>query len=283
MKYIGAHVSSAGGVDNTPIKAHELGAKAFACFTKNHRTWASAPLDPEKIKSFRNNCEKYGYDPKYILPHDTYLINLGHPGRDELQKSRLAFIDEMHRCELLGLTMLNFHPGTSLKLVDDEECLMTISHSINIALESTKGVTAVIENTAGQGSNLGHNFEQINFIIEHVHDKSRVGVCLDTCHTYTAGYELVTPEGYKETFRQFNEIIGFKYLKALHLNDTNKGLGSHVDRHENIGKGLLGLETFRRIVNDPIFDEMPLIIETPGEEFWKEDIALLYSLIDVAL
>lgn len=281
MKYIGAHVSSAGGVDNAPIKANELGARAFACFTKNHRTWASPTLDPEKIKAFRNNCDKYGFDSKHILPHDTYLINLGHPGRDELQKSRLAFIDEMHRCELLGLSMLNFHPGSSLKLIDDEECLTLIAQSINMALDSTKGVTAVIENTAGQGSNLGYSFEQIKFIIDLVHDKNRVGVCLDTCHTFAAGYELVTPEGYTETFRQFDTIIGFGYLKALHLNDTKKGLGSHVDRHENLGKGFLGLETFRRIVNDRNFEDMPLIIETPGEEFWKEDITLLYSFIDV--
>lgn len=280
MKFIGAHVSASGGVDNAPENAFKIGAKAFALFTKNQRQWVSAPLPEEKIAAFKENCAKFGFTPDHILPHDSYLINLGHPGRDELQKSRNAFLDEMQRCEKLGLSMLNFHPGASLKLVDNETCLLTIAHSINMALESTKGVTAVIENTAGQGSNLGYDFEHLKFIIDNVSDKSRVGVCLDTCHTYSAGYDLVTPEGYAETFRLFDEIVGFKYLRGLHINDTQKSLGSHVDRHDSIGKGLLGIDVFRRIVNDPRFDNMPMILETPNEEIWKEEIELLYNLIE---
>lgn len=279
MKFIGAHVSAGGGVENAPVNANEIGAKAFSFFTKNQRQWMSAPLANEKIKAFKDNCEKFGYSMKHIMPHDSYLINLGHPGRDELQKSRLAFTDEMQRCELLGVTMLNFHPGSSLKLVDEETCLKTIAESINMAHDSTKGVTAVIENTAGQGSNLGYSFEHLKYIIDLVDDKERVGVCLDTCHTYSAGYDLVTPEGYNETFRLFEEIVGFKYLRGIHLNDTKKALGSHVDRHENIGKGLLGTEVFRRLLNDARFDDIPIILETPEETLWKEEIALLYSLI----
>ncbi|HLO89926.1 MAG TPA: deoxyribonuclease IV [Lentimicrobium sp.] len=279
MKYIGAHVSAAGGVDNVPGNANEIGAKAFSFFTKNQRQWVSAPLVPEKIDAFKENCAKFGYDMKHVMPHDSYLINLGHPGRDELQKSRMAFKDEMQRCQQLGVKMLNFHPGASLQLVDNETCLLTIAQSINMALESTEGVTAVIENTAGQGSHLGYEFEHLKFIIENVHDKSRVGVCLDTCHTYSAGYDLVTPEGYNETFRLFEEIVGFKYLKGIHLNDTKKPLGSHVDRHESIGKGLLGTDFFKRLLNDPRFDDIPLILETPEETIWKEEIEMLYGLI----
>lgn len=280
MKFIGAHVSAAGGVDNAPGNATEIGAKAFSFFTKNQRQWVSAPLAAEKIEAFKENCAKHGFNMKHVMPHDSYLINLGHPGRDELQKSRMAFLDEMQRCQQLGVTLLNFHPGASLNLVDPETCLLTIAQSINIALESTEGVTAVIENTAGQGSNLGYDFQHLKFIIDNVHDKSRVGVCLDTCHTYSAGYDLVTPEGYAETFRLFDEIVGFSYLRGIHLNDTKKPLGSHVDRHESIGKGLLGLEFFRRLLNDPRFDDMPLILETPDETLWKEEISLLYSLLD---
>ncbi len=278
MKYIGAHVSTSGGVDKAPENAFNIGAKAFALFTKNQRQWVGAPLQEEKIAGFKENCSKFGYSPDHILPHDSYLINLGHPGRDELQKSRNAFLDEMQRCELLGLKMLNFHPGASLNLVDTETCLLTIAQSINMALDSTNGVTAVIENTAGQGSNLGYDFEHLKFIIDHVSDKSRVGVCLDTCHTYSAGYDLVTPEGYEETMRLFDEIVGFKYLKGLHLNDTQKAQGSHVDRHASIGKGFLGIEVFKRIVNDPRFNNLPLILETPDEDIWKEEIELLYGL-----
>lgn len=279
MKYIGAHVSAAGGVENAPLNAAAIGAKAFALFTKNQRQWVAAPLSAESIEKFKTNLALHGFKPWQVLPHDSYLINLGHPGKAELEKSRAAFLDEMQRCEQLGLDRLNFHPGSHLNQVSPEESLKTIAESINIALDKTRGVIAVIENTAGQGSNLGHRFEQIRFIIDLVEDKSRVGVCLDTCHTFTAGYDLITPEGYAETFRQFDEIIGFGYLRGLHLNDSMKPLGSHVDRHDNIGKGFLGTEVFRRIMNDPRFDNIPIILETPDEERWAEEISILYNMI----
>jgi deoxyribonuclease IV len=279
MKYLGAHVSASGGVENAPLNANTIGAKAFALFTKNQRQWQSAPLTKENISKFRANCEKFGFLPAHILPHDSYLINLGHPGADELAKSRAAFLDEMQRSQQLGLDRLNFHPGSHLKLVSEEVCLKTIAESINIVLDKTQGVTAVIENTAGQGSNLGFKFEQIRFMIDHVEDKSRVGVCLDTCHTFTAGYDILSPEGYAETFRKFDEIVGFKFLKGMHLNDSKKELASRVDRHDNIGKGFLGEEVFSRIMNDSRFDNMPLILETPDESLWAGEIALLYGMI----
>jgi deoxyribonuclease-4 len=277
MKYLGAHVSASGGVENAPVNAHEIGAKAFALFTKNQRQWVSAPLTTKSIELFRENCQKFGYKPENILPHDSYLINLGHPEKEALEKSRTAFLDEMQRCEQLGLDRLNFHPGSHLGQISEEESLKIIAESINITLGKTKGVTAVIENTAGQGSNLGYKFEHLRFIIDHVEDKSRVGVCLDTCHTFTAGYNILSPEGYDDTFRQFENIVGFGFLKGMHINDSMKALGSRVDRHDSIGKGFLGHELFKRLMNDPRFDNMPLILETPDESVWAEEIALLYS------
>jgi len=279
MKYVGAHVSASGGVENAPVNAHQIGAKAFALFTKNQRQWFSKPLTPKNIELFKERCQEYGYAPHQILPHDSYLINLGHPDATALEKSRKAFLDEMQRCEQLGLDRLNFHPGSHLKKITEEECLQTIADSINIALDKTQGVTAVIENTAGQGSNLGYRFEHLAYIIERIEDKSRVGVCIDTCHTYTAGYDIKTEEGYENTFRLFDETVGFQYLKGMHLNDSKKELGSRVDRHDNIGKGFLGEDVFKRIMNDPRFDDIPLILETPDDSLWAQEIALLYSFI----
>ena len=278
MKYIGAHVSSSGGVENAPINAHDIGAKAFGLFTKNQRQWISAPFTKANLDSFKKNCEKYGYLPWQIMPHDSYLINLGHPEKEGLQRSRNAFLDEMQRCEQLGLDRLNFHPGSSLGKITPEECLKIVAESINIVLDKTKGVKAVIENTAGQGSNVGYTFEQIRFIIDLVEDKSRTGVCFDTCHAYTSGYDIKSEDGYQKTFLQFENIIGFKYLKGIHLNDSKKDLGSRVDRHDQIGEGLLGEEVFRRIMNDSRFDNIPLILETPDESRWKEEILMLYRL-----
>ena len=278
MKFIGAHVSASGGVENAPRNAHELGAKAFALFTRNQRQWKSSPLTESSIKQFAENCSAFGFKPSQILPHDSYLINLGHPEKEGLDKSREAFLDEMSRCEQLGLDRLNFHPGGSLAKISDEECLKLIAESINITLDKTHGVIAVIENTAGQGSNLGFKFEQLAFIIDHVEDKSRVGVCIDTCHSFAAGYDLTSDEAFDATFRDFDVKVGFQYLKGMHINDSKKGLGSRVDRHESLGKGTLGLEVFRRVMKDPRFDDMPLILETPDETIWKEEIRLLYSL-----
>ncbi len=277
MKYIGAHVSAAGGVENAPVNAYEIGARAFALFTKNQRQWKSAPLTSESIRRFRENCEKYDFRPFQILPHDSYLINLGHPEKDGLEKSREAFLDEMQRCEQLGLDRLNFHPGGTLGKISDEECLRLIAESVNIALDKTKGVIAVIENTAGQGSNLGYRFEHLKFIIDLVEDQSRVGVCIDTCHSFAAGYDLSTVEGCQDTFRRFDEIVGIRYLRGMHLNDCKKGLNSRVDRHDSIGKGTLGTDVFNWLINDPRFDNMPLILETPDEAIWKEEIAQLYG------
>ncbi|NLU40386.1 MAG: deoxyribonuclease IV [Bacteroidales bacterium] len=278
-KYIGAHVSASGGVENAPINAHEIGATAFALFTKNQRQWVAKPLTEESIAAFKSNCEKYGYKPSQILPHDSYLINLGHPEAEALQKSREAFLDELQRCEQLGLDRLNFHPGSHLGKVDVDACLKTIADSINWALDRTNGVIAVIENTAGQGSNVGNSFEEISKIIEHVEDKSRVGVCIDTCHAFTAGYELNTLEGYSLTWKKFEEVIGFEYLKGMHINDSKKELGTRVDRHDSLGKGYIGNNLFEWIMNDPRMDGIPLILETPNEEIWAEEIAQLKSYL----
>jgi deoxyribonuclease IV len=277
-KYVGAHVSIAGGVENAPVNAHQIGATAFALFTKNQRQWLSKPFTNESISTFKENCEKFDYKPWQILPHDSYLINLGHPEQGPLEKSREAFNDEMYRCEQLGLDRLNFHPGSHLNLVSEAECLSIIATSINLALEKTNGVTAVIENTAGQGTNLGFSFYQIKTIIDQVNDKSRVGVCIDTCHTYSAGYDIKTREGFERVFEEFDDVIGFKYLKGMHLNDSKKELASRVDRHESLGKGTLGIEIFEWIMNDSRFDGMPLILETPVEELWPEEIMQLKKL-----
>lgn len=279
MKYFGAHVSASGGVENAPVNAHSIGAKAFALFTKNQRQWKSAPLSQKSIDAFKENCSKLGYTAAQILPHDSYLINLGHPEEEALAKSREAFLDEMMRCEQLGLDRLNFHPGSHLGKVDEETCLRTIAESINLALAKTAGVTAVIENTAGQGSNLGFKFEQLRYIIDLVEDKSRVGVCIDTCHAFSAGYDLSTEEAFTKTFAEFDAVVGFGYLKGMHLNDTKKPLASKVDRHESIGDGFLGENTFKFIAQDARFDNIPLILETPNEERWAEEIKLLYSFI----
>ena len=277
MKYVGAHVSAAGGVENAPLNAHAIGAKAFALFTKNQRQWKAAPLSKESIAKFKDNCEKLGFQPFQILPHDSYLINLGHPVTESLDKSRDAFLDEMVRCEQLGLDRLNFHPGSHLGQIDEETCLINIAESINFVLDKTHGVTAVIENTAGQGTNMGYKFEHLRFMIDHVEDKSRVGVCIDTCHAFTSGYDLLSPDGFVESFKRFDEIVGFNYLKGMHLNDSKKDLGTRVDRHDNLTIGFLGVEPFKRIMSDPRFDNMPLILETPNEELWAEEIKLLYS------
>ncbi len=276
MKFIGAHVSASGGIQNAPQNAKAIGATAFALFTKNQRQWHSAPLTDEGIAAFNANCKDM-FSPAQILPHDSYLINLGHPEAEGLEKSRMAFLDEMKRCERLGLDRLNFHPGSHLKKCTEDDCIATIAESINIALSKTKDVIAVIENTAGQGSNMGHRFEQIAGMIEQVDDKMRIGVCIDTCHTFTSGYDLRTEAACKETFDQFEQIVGFTYLKGMHLNDSKKELATRVDRHHSLGEGFIGLDCFRFIMADERFNNMPLILETPDPSRWPDEIKLLRS------
>lgn len=277
MYYIGAHVSASGGVENAPKNAHAIGATAFALFTKNQRQWQAKPLTEEEIARFKAACVEYGYTAAQILPHDSYLINLGNPDDEALEKSRQSFYEEMRRCEQLGLDRLNFHPGSHLRVISEEESLDRIAESINLALERTKGVTAVIENTAGQGSNLGYRFEHLRYLIDRVEDKSRVGVCIDTCHSFAAGYDLRSAELCAETFAEFDRIVGFEYLKGMHLNDALKPRGSKVDRHTPLGEGLIGWDCFRYIASDPRFENIPLILETPDESRWAEEIATLKS------
>ncbi len=278
MKYVGGHVSIAGGVENAPLNAREIGARAFALFTKNQRQWSAPPLAETAIAAFRQNLDAAGIEPRHVLPHDSYLINLGHPDPDGLAKSRAAFIDEMQRVAQLGLDRLNFHPGAHLGRIPEDACLDRIAESINLALEQVPGVIAVIENTAGQGTNLGHRFEHLAHIIDKVTDKSRVGVCLDTCHTFTAGYELRTPQACEATFAEFDRVVGFDYLRGMHLNDSKPELGSRVDRHASLGKGHLGMAVFEYIMNDPRFDDLPLILETPDRQRWPAEIRRLYGL-----
>lgn len=276
MKYFGAHVSASGGVFNAPLNAQLIGAKAFALFAKNQRQWAAKPLTNSEIELFKENLSKSGILPSMVLPHDSYLINLGHPKEENLIKSRDSFVHEMSRCEQLGLDKLNFHPGSHLKEISEDRSLELVAESINMALEATSGVTAVIENTAGQGSNLGYKFEHLRAIIEMVDDKSRVGVCLDTCHSFAAGYDLTTEEACDRTFSEFEEVVGFEYLKGMHLNDAMKPLGSRVDRHSSIGDGFIGSFAFEYIAKDKRFDDIPLILETPNEDLWSDEIAQLY-------
>ncbi|MBA5762276.1 deoxyribonuclease IV [Vibrio sp. 404] len=272
IKYIGAHVSAAGGVDQAPMRAREIGANAFALFTKNQRQWAAKPLEAKTISAFKANCKMLGFTAEQILPHDSYLINLGAPEEEKLEKSRAAFIDEMERCHQLGLTLLNFHPGSHLNKISEQECLAKIAQSINLAHQAVPEVIAVIENTAGQGSNLGWKFEHLAEIIAQVEDKSRVGVCLDTCHTFAAGYDLSSTEACEATFAEFDRVVGMHYLRAMHINDSKSALGSRVDRHHALGKGEIGWSCFEYIAKQAMFDGMPLILETIEPEKWKEEI-----------
>ncbi|OHV12899.1 deoxyribonuclease IV [Kushneria phosphatilytica] len=275
MKYIGAHVSAAGGPDRAVARAHEIDATAFALFTKNQRQWRGKPLTEEVIAAFRQAMTTYGYTSAQVLPHDSYLINLGHPEAEGLAKSRAAFLDEMQRCEQLGLTLLNFHPGSHLRRISERECLKIIAESINDALSRTRGITAVIENTAGQGSNLGYRFEQLAEIIEQVEDRSRIGVCIDTCHAFAAGYDLRTSETTRATLDEFERTVGFGYLRGMHLNDAKSTLGSRLDRHHSLGQGHIGSDGFATLMQDGRIQGIPMILETIDPDLWPEEIAWL--------
>ncbi len=277
MKLIGAHVSAAGGVENAPLNALEIGANAFALFTKNQKQWFASPLTKESIIDFIKNCEEGGFVKGSILPHDSYLINLGHPNDENLEKSRKAFVDEMKRCELLKLDRLNFHPGSHLREISESECLKRISESINIALDKTQGVSAIIENTAGQGSNVGYLFEHLAEIIDKVEDKSRVGICIDTAHAFAAGYDLRTEKNCEDTFAELDMLVGLEYLRGMHLNDSKKDHATRVDRHEQIGEGFINEECFRWLLKQDFTDDVPLVLETPDPDKWKDEISLLRS------
>lgn len=278
MKYIGAHVSAAGGVENAPENAKEIGATGFALFTKNQRQWEAKPLTDESIRLFKERCKEYGFGMDQILPHDSYLINLGHPEKAKLEKSRKAFLDELQRCEQLGIQMINFHPGSHLKKISVEECLKRNAESINWALDQTEYVKAVIECTAGQGTNLGFKFEHLAEIMDQVERQDRVGVCIDTAHAFAAGYDISTEKGFTETFEQFESIVGFDKLMAMHLNDSKKELGTQVDRHDSLGDGFIGWTPFEMIMKDKRFDGIPFILETPNTERWPEEIQQLKEL-----
>ena len=279
MKFIGAHISAAGGVENAPKNAAEINATAFALFTKNQKQWFAPALSAASIEAFKEKCAELHFVANAILPHDSYLINLGHPTDEGLQKSRTSFSDEMKRCEILGLDRLNFHPGSHLREITESECLSKIAESINIALDKTKGVTAVIENTAGQGSNVGYRFEHLAEIIDKVEDKTRVGICIDTCHAFAAGYDLTTFEACEKTFAELDKTVGLKYLRGMHFNDAKKMLGSKVDRHETLGNGAIGIECFKWLIEQPFTDNIPLILETPEPEKWPQEIELLKSFV----
>jgi deoxyribonuclease-4 len=277
MKFVGAHVSASGGVANAPLNAAAIGAKAFALFTKNQRQWQAPPLSAAEIAKFKDNCAANGYTAAQILPHDSYLINLGQPDDGKHAAATTAFIDEMNRCSQLGLDRLNFHPGSHLGLISEAQCLERVAAAINQALAETNGVTAVIENTAGQGSNVGYCFEHLGEIIAQVKDKSRVGVCIDTCHAFAAGYDLRETDGFDWSFANFEKNVGFKYLRGMHINDAKSALNSRVDRHENLGRGNLGTKVFQLIMRDQRFDNIPLILETIDESLWAAEIAWLYE------
>ena len=279
MKVIGAHVSIAGGVENAPINASQIKATAFAMFTKNQRQWNAKPLSDENIELFRQNCIKFGYKPEHILPHDSYLINLGHPQKENRERSLNAFIDEIRRCSQLGLNMLNFHPGSTLGRISESDCLKHIADCLNYSHQITDKIITVVENTSGQGNNVGYRLEHLAKLIESVEDKNRIGVCLDICHFYTSGYDIRTRKAYDDSMNKFSNIVGFSFLKGVHLNDARSDLGSRVDRHESIGKGKLGRNPFKFIMNDNRFDEIPLILETPDNDIWEEEIRELGKMI----
>jgi deoxyribonuclease-4 len=279
MKYIGAHVSASGGVQNAPLNAKKINATAFALFTKNQRQWNAKPLTAENISEFKKNISELNYKPEHILPHDSYLINIGNPDNEKREKSLNALLDEATRVEQLGLTLLNLHPGSHLKQISEEESLNLIAEGLNYINENTSQVISVIETTAGQGSNLGYKFEHLAYLIGKVKDKTRIGICIDTCHIFAAGYDIRTKESYEKTMNQFDKMVGFKYLMGMHLNDAKSELGSRVDRHHSLGKGNIGLDAFKFIMNDERLENIPMILETIDDSIWKEEIEMLYSFV----
>ena len=278
MKHLGVHVSTAGGLHTAPERAAQLDVTALAMFVKNQRRWHSKPLADEQVNAFVEACQTHGIDRGRILVHASYLINLGSPDSEVLSKSRDGFLDEMERCARLGLTLYNFHPGGHRGEMEDDTCMDQIAEWVNSVLKQVPGVVAVLESTAGQGFNLGRTFEELAALIDRVEDKSRIGICPDTCHMHAAGYDLASTAGYRETMEQLEQVVGLHYLKGLHINDSKSERGSRVDRHHTLGKGTMGTEPFRLLMNDPRFDDMPLILETQEDSSWEAELELLAGL-----
>lgn len=273
MKYIGAHVGSEPSVAVAPEEAAAIGASAFAFNLVEPQKWSSPKYTEAEIAAFREACARLGFTSAQILPHSAFVINLGGPDARKRAMSRRLLIDELQRCEALGLTMLNLHPGSHLGKISEDESIALIAENINAALAATGGVTAVLENTAGQGSNLGYTFAHLAEIIARVDDKSRVGVCIDTAHAHAAGYDLSTPEGYAAMWAEFDAVVGAGYLRGMHINDSVCDCGSRIDRHAPLGCGTIGADTFRRLVADPRTDGIPMILETPDVADWPAVIA----------
>ena len=276
MLTIGCHLSSSKGYLAMGKEAVSIGANTFQFFTRNPRGSKAKAIDEADVAAFLSYSKEHGIER--ILAHAPYTLNPCSKDAHTREFAWMTMADDLKRMEYTPGNCYNFHPGSHLKQISVEECLNRVAESINLTLDKTNGVTAVIENTAGQGSNIGYKFEHLAYIINRVEDKSRVGVCIDTCHTFAGGYDIATAEGFEKTFREFDETIGFKYLRAMHLNDSKKGVGSHIDRHESLGKGELGTTPFRLLMQDSRFDNIPLILETPNEDIWAKEISWLYSL-----
>ncbi|CAN6653423.1 apurinic-apyrimidinic endonuclease 1 [Trichomonascus vanleenenianus] len=263
--FVGAHVSTADGVEDTIVRTARMGGNAFALFLKNQRRWTQKPHDQKNVDAFHANLKEYNFDPlKHILPHSSYIINLGNPDKEKRAKAIECFQDDLERCERLGIGLYNIHPGSTLG-TDKDETIKRIADGINAAHKETKFVKVVLENMAGQGNVIGSVLEDLKKIIEHIEDKSRIGVCIDTCHAFASGYDLRTEEVFDKFWHQFDEIVGMKYLSGMHLNDSKAPFDSKRDLHQNIGLGFLGLEPFRLIMNRSEFEGLPLILETPLE------------------
>ncbi|XP_068108230.1 probable endonuclease 4 isoform X2 [Hyperolius riggenbachi] len=276
-KFVGAHVSIQGGLWNAALEAGRIGARAFGLFLRSQRTWNSKTLEESSAEKFRRTCAELGLDSRFILPHSPYLMNLGSPKPDVRQKSRDMLVDELGRCRLLGLTIYNIHPGSHVGEMPVDKCLELIADGINHAHSQVPGVTVVLENMSRQGSTVGGRFQELRGIIDLVEDKTRIGVCLDTCHAFAAGHNLAEEAGLRHMLDEFEETVGLSYLRAVHLNDSKGKVGCRLDRHENIGRGHIGVTGFRQVMNEPRFNDIPMILETPyNAEF--DEIELLYSL-----
>lgn len=282
-KFVGAHVSASGGVDKSVNNSINIAGMAFSMFLKPSRGWNAPPLKETTVDLFKKNCEANEIDYcKFCIPHGSYLINLGNPDEEKRSKMYIAFEDELKRCDALGIKLYNFHPGSTVGQCTKEESIEFISECINKAHQQTQSVITVLENCA-ESKCVGYRFKELAEIIDKVKDKSRVGVCLDTCHLFAAGYDVRTNESFNKVMIEFEDTIGLKYLKAMHLNDSKGPFKSGLDRHENLGKGNIGMECFKFIMNDSRFNDIPLILETPDpnndDRIYKKEIAALYDML----